>query len=303
MSKILLSLCIPTNGVDTVLPILDSIYSQNEDASLFEVVVADNGNNIDFKKKMTEYVKKHANLVYKENNASGFLNGNEAYKAASGEFIKFINHRTTLMDGSLRAFLDFVRDNIDKKPGIYFSNGELKFKKVRKYSNFDLFVRNLKNYSSWSTGIAFWKEDFNKIKDFSTFNQLFPHTGVLFAEKNKTEYIIDDRVLLYEIPVSQKNKGKYDIFKAFGIEYPSVIECLYKNGDISLKTFEDVKKANAKFLGQIYFDFIIRKHECSYDLSSFEESTKIYYSPKMIKRLAKRHGAKRAFNKLKFWKK
>ncbi|MCR5757842.1 MAG: hypothetical protein K6F95_08040 [Selenomonas sp.] len=38
----LLSLCIPTNGIiELVFPVLDSIYAQGEDESLFEVVVCD----------------------------------------------------------------------------------------------------------------------------------------------------------------------------------------------------------------------------------------------------------------------
>ena len=303
MPKILLSLCIPTNGVDSVFQVLDSIYSQGEDDSLFEVVVADNGNNEEFKKKMLEHSKLYKNLVYKQNNANGFLNGNEAYKVASGEFIKFINHRTTLKEGSLGKFISFVKDNIANKPAVYFLNGELKLKDTNVYPNFDLFVRGLKNYSSWSTGIAFWKEDFEKISDFSSFNPLFPHTGVLFSERHKNTYIIDNRVLLYEIPASQKNKGKYDIFKAFAVEYPTIIKGLFESGDITAKTLDIINKANQKFLGQIYFDFIIRKHECSYDLSSFEESVKVYYSAKTIKRLARRYGFKRVLAKLCFWKK
>lgn len=303
MKKPLLSLCIPTNGVDSVFQVLDSIFSSNEDNSLYEVVVSDNGNNEEFKIKMKEYEKKYSNLVYRENNVSGFLNGNESYKAASGDFIKFINHRTTLKPGSLLEFINFVKNNIDKKPGIYFSNGVLKIKNSKTYPTFDLFIKGLENYSSWSTGIAFWKEDFERIDDFSSFNALFPHTGILFSERHKNEYTIDNRELLYEIPMSQKNKGKYDIFNAFGVEYPSVIKRLYEDGDISKETYDSVLYANLKFLGQIYFDFIIRKKECSYDLSGFERSADVFYSQRSIKSKAHIYGFKRLLRKIFVWKK
>ena len=50
---LLLSLCIPTNGVsEWVFPVLDSIYDGNEEGSEFEVIVTDNGNNQDFETKM-----------------------------------------------------------------------------------------------------------------------------------------------------------------------------------------------------------------------------------------------------------
>ena len=44
----LLSLCMPTNGIsEWVFPSLDSIYNSSVDESLFEVIVTDNGNNVD----------------------------------------------------------------------------------------------------------------------------------------------------------------------------------------------------------------------------------------------------------------
>ena len=51
------SLCLPTNGIiEWVFPVLDSIYRQNVDDSLFEVIVTDNGDNEQFRLKMIEYV-------------------------------------------------------------------------------------------------------------------------------------------------------------------------------------------------------------------------------------------------------
>ena len=288
MNKPLLSLCIPTNGViDLVFPVLDSIYYQGVDENLFEVVLMDNGDNNEFKKMIKEYAEKHSNLFYKETASKGFTNEVDSYRAANGLFIKFINHRTKLLPGTLKGFLKFVEENKEAKPCIYFSNGVLKIKGITQYDSFDQYVKNLSYYSSWSTGVAFWKEDFDKIKDPSSFDELFPHTGILFFERKKSKYIIDNRKLLDEIDVGHANKGHYDLFNAFAVVYPSLIEKLVNDGDISKKTFESVKKENLGFLGELYFDFIIKNHPCSYDLSSFEESSKVYYSPKQIKHAAK----------------
>ena len=60
MNKPLVSLCMPTNGViDWVFPVLDSIYNQNVDIDLFEVVITDNGNNAEFKKSIKGYLQTH----------------------------------------------------------------------------------------------------------------------------------------------------------------------------------------------------------------------------------------------------
>ena len=109
MKKPIVSLCIPTNGViEWVFPVLESISKQGVDSELFEVVVTDNGNNIMFKNKMKEYVRLHNNIIYEETNALPFLNEIESYKKASGELIKFVNHRTLLSAGALKRMIDYA---------------------------------------------------------------------------------------------------------------------------------------------------------------------------------------------------
>ena len=66
MGKVV-SLCLPTNGIiEWVFPVLDSIYRQNVDDSLFEVIVTDNGDNEQFRLMMIEYAKDKNNLIYKK---------------------------------------------------------------------------------------------------------------------------------------------------------------------------------------------------------------------------------------------
>ena len=41
MNEPILSLCLPTNGViEWVFPVLDSIYNQNVDLNMFEIIVS-----------------------------------------------------------------------------------------------------------------------------------------------------------------------------------------------------------------------------------------------------------------------
>lgn len=70
---------------------------------------------------MKQYVQKHSNIVYAETNALPFLNEIESYKRANGEFIKFVNHRTLLVDGALQKLVDFVKTNRKEKPIVYFA--------------------------------------------------------------------------------------------------------------------------------------------------------------------------------------
>lgn len=301
MSAPLLSLCIPTNGIiDLIFPVLESIYSQKDvDFSLFEVVVMDNGDNQEFKTKIREFAKLHKNLVYKETELKGFLSESECYKAASGTFIKFINHRTKLLSNAINYFIDFIKQNESEKPCVYFSNGVIKqIKGVAEYKDFDSYVRGLHYWSSWSTGMGFWKEDFDRIPKGTDFNELYPHTTILFSERNKSKYIIDNKVLLDEIPVSHANKGKYNLFHAFGVEYPGIICDLLRDGSITTETFLSVKKDNLKFLADLYLSFVMLKQPCSYDLSGRGQSLNVFYTYKQIKNVAKLMFVKKCLAKI-----
>lgn len=300
MSK-LLSLCIPTYGVsEWVFPVLESIYNQNVDESLYEVVVTDNGHNESFEKDMNELVLKHTNLIYKKTNAFSFSNEIESYKATSGEFIKFVNHRTLMIDNSINTLIGFVKSNIDDKPFVYFSNGELHLKEEKKFDSFDSFVKELSYWSSWSTGMAFWKDDFNEIKDLPTekFNELFPHTTILFSQRKKSKYIVNDSVLLEELPASVGKKGKYDLFYAFCVEYPAIILDLLRSKDISYDTYNYVLDKNLDFVAGLYFDYVYRKKECSYDISNFDNTIDIFYRKKELLKRFKKIRRKRIINKI-----
>ena len=262
MSNPILSLCMPTNGVsEWVFPVLDSIYSQGCKNDDFEVVITDNGNNEEFKQYIKAYIQKHQNIQYFETTALPFLNEIESYKRANGILIKFVNHRTKLLPGALKLLIEYARNNACNKPITYFSNGELKLEeKEKNCGTFDEFISSLSYWSSWSTGMTIWKEDFKKLpNDVSGFNELFPHTDVLFSEKNRSSYVINDTIIFDEIPQGKKPKGSYDLFYAFGVEYPSIILELYRNSSITAKTYQKVSRDNLAFVAELYFKYFIKK--------------------------------------------
>lgn len=275
------SLCIPTNGVvEWVVAVLESLYSQGVAENLFEVVITDNGHNQDFKNKMKEILQEHSNIIYAETDALPFVNEIESYKRASGELIKFVNHRTKLVDGALQRLIDFAEEYQEEKPIVYFSNGVLKIKKTRhEYDSFDQFVKHLSYWSSWSTGMTIWKTDFEKLPaDVSGYNELFPHTNVLFSVRHERKFIIDNSVIFDEIPQGKKPKGCYDLFFAFGIEFPWIICTLLRDGDISTDTFKFVIDENLGFIASLYYQYCVRKKYCSYDLSGESNMYGVFYT-------------------------
>ena len=282
--KPVLSLCIPTNGITKwVLPVVNSIYHGIDEYSKFEVIITDNGNNTDFENVMKGLSKKYLNLRYYKTNAHMFMNQIEAFKLAEGQFIKFVNHRIALLPGTVDYLILFAERNLESKPVTYFSNGVLKLpQKVYECNSFDGYVRLLSFWSSCSAGTAMWKSDFESLNFDEKFNRMFPHTNLIFSNKNANKYIIDNKPIMKEIKTDMTLKGEYDLFGAFAVEYPRIIEDLYLNNYISKSTYDCVIRENGKFLNKLYFDYVIRGVPCSYDLSGLEKTIGIYYSKQEI---------------------
>ena len=278
--ELLLSFCIPTNGIiEWVFPVLDAIYQQGEDITKFEVVVTDNGDNAEFKEKMEQYALKHTNLIYQRNNAYLFHNQLEALKIANGKYLKFLNHRSILEEGAIAKFLSFVEENQEEKPVAYFSNGLMKTNsETLVFSDFDGFVKGLGHYASLTTGVGIWKEDFDRIPENFKYSKISPHSGVLFSERHKSKYLINDEVLMRDIDNDQSKKGKYDLFSAFGYEELSITMELLCDGDITTDTFKVVKRGYKNFLCNLYLDYCIFKEPCSYILDGFDNAMGIYFS-------------------------
>lgn len=281
----LLSLCIPTNGVtEWVIPVIDSIYENIAKIDEFEVVVTDNGKNSRFERLMLDYHKRYSNFVYSKTDAKLFQNQIEAFKLANGQLIKFVNHRMTLLPNSIVYLIDFVKNNIESKPTVYFSNSSLCISsKIKFCSSFDEYVRTLSYFSSWSAGTAIWKSEFEQMDLNLKFNTLFPHTDIIFNNKTNTHYIIDDTLLMREIHVDETKKGNYDLFDAFAVQYPLIIKNLYKDGYITKSTFNYVIRKNSYFVSRLFLDYMIKKEPCSYNLGGYKESMGFFYSDKEIK--------------------
>lgn len=299
--EILLSLCIPTNGIlEWVVPVIESIYKEKNPIGKFEVIITDNGNNEKFEIEMKQYIKKYNNFVYKKTFAVQFQNQIEAFKLAKGKLIKFVNHRMLFLPGTLNYMLSIVKNNKNNKNIMYFSNGQLKeLKEIEKYKSFDEYVKAMTYLSSWSAGVAVWKKDFEKINLNQSFNNLFPHLHLLFSEKNADEFIIINKKLMDEIPVDDYKKGHYNLFNAFAVEYLTLILNLYRENCISVNTFLKVKKDLKDFLADLYIKYIIQKKLSSYDLTGYYDAIRVYYKPLELRLTIIKNIMKKGINKIK----
>lgn len=278
-----LSLCLPTNGiVEWVFPVLDNIYKQDVDQSEWELVVTDNGKSEEFYEKMTAYAAQHGNLKYKRTDAFLFENQIECLRLAEGEYLKFLNHRSVFEPGAVQWMIDLVKACIVDKPIIYLSNGMMKFKQPHVYDSFDEFVRGLREYASWTTGVGVWRSDFEEIPRNWSYNKISPHSDVLFWERNREKYIINDKVWAHDIDCSHAKKGKYDLYRTFAVEEITITLGLLNDRSISADTFKYIVRCYEKCVAGFYTTFNIMRQPCSYILDGFDDAMGIFVNKRRV---------------------
>lgn len=278
-----LSICIPTNGViEWMKPVMESILSQQADPAEYEVVVSDNGDHEDFREYMERLASEHENIRYCRSSSQGFLNQLDAFRMASGRFIKFLNHRFTLREGAVAEFIRIAKTFWEEKPQLYFTNGSLGKEALYRFTSFDDYVRKLSFYSSWSGGVAFWQGDPIPTEAKS---RIFPHLEMVLDPK-KTSFVIDNAPLMDELPSDSTKKGSYNLFEAFAVEYYEYYLRMQENGLISEATLKDFRTKLSLYLSSLYCDFIVNRTPCSYDLSGCDELISKYFDLESVRKNA-----------------
>lgn len=107
----LLSIIIPVyNLQDYIVQALDSVYSQQADASLFEVIVVDDGSKDESLRVMTDYAALHENMVVHSQENGGVSKArNVAMDIAKGQYITFLDGDDRFAEGSLARLFDAIR--------------------------------------------------------------------------------------------------------------------------------------------------------------------------------------------------
>lgn len=276
MQTPLLSICIPCFGrVEYVRNTLNSIYQVNADVDLdkYEVVISDNDPKQAISVLADEF-RTYPNLRYFHTECEGFINSYHVLTYAQGEFLKLHNSQTLFRKGSLRNILEEVERCSVKCPLIFYTNGLLGRFKSSEYDTFENFMYALSYWSSWSNGFNIWRKDFEQIKDVKL-NHLFPHTSLFLTQHHLEGYCINDR-LLFDVQRIPK-RGGHNKFKAFTIEYPSMIDQCRQNGYISEKCERHIlHDLMTEFLPSLIFNKYIARIE-TFDATGFRQNIKRYF--------------------------
>lgn len=271
----LLSLCIPTNGkVEWMIPVIESIYAQGVDNTLFEVVVTDNGVKQDLAKAIKKYT--YENFHYYQTSSQGFTNQIDAFEKCSGVFCKMLNHRSKMLPGSIESLLQFVKRYETTKPILYCAEGNAKGEEYIECANTDEFVRSMSYWVSWSAGTGAWKSDLYDIRKQKT-DTMFPHTTILFGLRDESKYVIWNGK--YEEMADDAGKGGYDVFQTFGVGFLDLLSGLRMRKRISQDTFIKVKRDLFGFLCSVYINEVLLPTKHTFIIQNVRQSMTVYYGP------------------------
>ncbi|WP_455669351.1 glycosyltransferase [Phocaeicola sp.] len=275
--KPILSICIPCyKRINQVRNTLTSIYETNVEVSLvdYEVILSDNDPEREIEVLMDEFADK-PNLFYYHTECEGFLNSYHVLTYAKGELLKLHNSQNLFRKGALRHLLDEIIQENTNKTLMFHTNGFLGNKTICKYDNFNDFMSALSYWSSWSGGFSIWKEDFDAIGKIEL-NELFPHTSVFLTQYAAQSFLIDDTPI-YNVQRIAK-RGGHNKFKAFTIDYPSLIMDSYMKGHISLNCKNSIlKDICTQYLPTLLFNKYIVRIE-TFDATGYRENIKRYFS-------------------------
>jgi abequosyltransferase len=275
----LVSICIPTKDRAALLDeTIKSIFDEPIDRKLYEIVVSDNSDDEATLQVVEKYKSLGMNCVYYKNPEKGFYNSIQALLLGNGQFLKLHNDYTKFKPGCFQQLIDLVSSNLDHKPQMLFTDGNLKLGTTLRFSNFDSFLDGSSYWNTWSSAFSIWKDDLHSLPSGKAdLNDQFPHTSLLFHNKNKDSYLIDDRNLFENSKVSKK--GGYNIFYNFCVLYIEMLISLTNAGVISERTYKSIKSRLAySFVSSWYCNSVLCKSEFSFDNSNCIKNIVKYYS-------------------------
>ena len=275
---IYLSICIPTKDRLAYLQeTINSIINDGCDTSEYEIVISDNSDGDETKNYSDILQAKGINIVYYKNPIKGFYNSIEALRLGNGALLKLHNDYSRFMLGQFRTFLQQAKNNVNRKPFLFFSNGTLNIDLGKNnFTSKDLFIRATSFQHTWSSAFSIWKTQLEKVEHArQDVDAMFPHTSI-FLNACAEEFVIDDLVYFENIAV--KNKGGYNIFYNFCVLYLDMIKDKLNHREITKITYLTIKyKLFLQFVAPWYYKTIYTEQGYTFDPSNAKNNISYAY--------------------------
>jgi glycosyltransferase involved in cell wall biosynthesis len=254
--KPLLSICIPTyNRAEYLDKSIASIVSQNEfNSEDVELVISDNASADNTEEIVRKYQERYKNIFYSKNEENNTdKNFPTVIDKAHGVFRKLCNDTLIFMDGSINYILSIIKDNIDKKPVLFFMNYANKRRRRKNYTvdNLDPFVKITSVWIGWIASFGIWEDDYVKIEDkYAGCEIHFWQVKVLLEIVERKKGGIIDNVHLFLVQDVKKKDLSHGFYQIFYNNYISLYQQYLAKGKLSREVYKYFRK-------NLLFDFFL----------------------------------------------
>ena len=276
MKHPVISICIPTYGRTEILnKALISIFSQNVEAELFEVCIADNSPTDETKTLLAEKFNNKENIIYKKNNSPGFFNSIEALRLGRGKFLKLSNNYTSYYDGKLNEIIEFLKK--EDTDSVVFFLPEEQSGSIKGFSDFNSLLNDIHYFSSWSTSFGIWRNDFELLDQKEMYyDKMFPHVSLLFKLYGKKRIVLNKNEYYFNQKIS--GKGGYNLPEVFGVGFLDMVIELKEKGVITKKTLRKIRIELLKFISLWNSLTLFDSKISTYDFNNYRSHLKKNYS-------------------------
>ena len=269
-NNFILSICIPTyNRAKYLDKTIFSIINQKrfKDKNDVEIVISDNCSTDNTKEVSLKYSSIYPEKIryFRNLNNIHAANVEKALSYGNGTYLKLNNDTLSHLDNSLDYLINLISNNIEKKDILFFPNGTIKKLKLSTCSDLNSFVKTVSFQSTWIGAFGIWKEDFDRLENFETIDELWLINDVLFNYILYKKTVKLDNAKIFD-SISPKYKGGYNLYKLFITNYLNILEKYTNNYHISKATlFNEKTKLLYKYL--IPWTLILWKDSSKYKFS------------------------------------
>ena len=263
-----LSICIPTrNRSDRLARCVETLTNLRifRESSEIELVISDNASTDDTGEVCSRFSARWPNRIkyFRNQGNEGDMNFYLAMARGAGEFLKLSNDTLLFSDDGLSAILHAVKENINERPLLFFTNGNGTSREMcKKCKTMDEFLLEASFYSTWIGSVGFWKDQLLRLPDFARkrASQL-TQVDAIFRTLAYHPYSVVYNCVFADV-MSVKNKGGYSLSLVFGRNYFSILKEYVVKGLLSRETYRRERrvmlrrhllpyfiKTNSEFLG------------------------------------------------------
>ncbi|GGI28259.1 glycosyltransferase family 2 protein [Pedobacter mendelii] len=252
MENIKLSICIPTYNraeyLDLTLETItcQSVFTKSND---IEIVISDNCSSDHTEEIARKYIKDFGNKIVYFKNEENLADKNFELVLSRGRglYLKLNNDTLTHTSNTLNCILQDVYANIESRNELFYLNQGLDKSKSILCNNLDEFINKAAYFGGWIGSFGIWKEDFDKMKEFSRYAKLLlTQTDVLYRLiSNKGRIYVNNEMIFLSQDSKIKHKGGYDLITIFLDNHSFILNEYVEKNQISTTTY---KKLTSKLL-------------------------------------------------------